>query len=169
MLVVSSPQALPGSCYFCGSASRKAYIDTLVQVEFHGAMYICDICLYDMLNLLGGLSEEQATELRNALEFVQTELQNKNKEIEGLKRAVDGLTTARRYSGLDTDVPSLSNPVSIPEIVQGNTDGESESESRVATDSGGVAEQNSNEQLDRVRKSSGDDGSSESDFKLAGL
>ena len=166
MFLVETPQALPGSCFFCGSASRESYVDTLKQVEFHGAMYICDLCLLDMARLVGLISPEETETLRKNNEKLKEVLFKRDQEIESLRRAVDGLTVARRYSGTSDPVPEL--PVDLPEDLHANITGAHDSEERVDSGEEGVTEQASDEQLDGVRESASDDKSS-TNFKLSGI
>lgn len=63
MQVVIHPQALPATCMFCPGSVRDRYIDTDYQIEFHGAVYICDECVVSMGRMIGMLSKEQAEHL----------------------------------------------------------------------------------------------------------
>lgn len=105
MILTSSPQALPGSCYFCGSSNRESFVDTQISIDFHGALYICDICTRGMGAMVGMLSAEDAEKIYRKLAELETETYNLKKERDGLKAAVDGLTSARRYSNIDPPGP----------------------------------------------------------------
>jgi hypothetical protein len=54
--VVDVPEALPGQCYFCGSASKEKYLDFGTSQEFYGALYGCNECMFAAAKLLGFLS-----------------------------------------------------------------------------------------------------------------
>lgn len=60
MQIVIHPQALPACCIFCPGSVRDRYIDTELQIEFHGAVYICDTCILSMGRMIGMISKEQA-------------------------------------------------------------------------------------------------------------
>ncbi len=104
MQAVSKPGALPGSCVMpaCGSATRRQYIDTGLQFEFYGAVYICDLCLGEMARLIGFLEPEYVQELKNKLEEAQNDNYLLTRQVDGLRMAVDGLSLARGTSGTDT-------------------------------------------------------------------
>lgn len=89
--LTDSPQALPGSCRFCGSSSRKFFIDTELYEDFHGRIYICvDECLREMVQLTGFITPEQAAtnqaRLREALEL----LERRDKTIQGMEQIING-------------------------------------------------------------------------------
>lgn len=104
MQVVDSPQALPGSCAMpgCGSAMREKYIDTELHMEFHGAVYICDLCLGEMARLMGFLEPEHVDRLKVQLDDALTEQYILKRELDGLRMALDGFTLARGARGIDT-------------------------------------------------------------------
>lgn len=63
-LLSEYPSAAPGGvCYRCGSG-RKPVIDTGVSIEMEGGLYLCHACVEEMAALLGMISGEKATELR---------------------------------------------------------------------------------------------------------
>lgn len=89
MEVTFSPSALPGSCFFCGSGNREYYIDTLQTVEFHGAMYICNICVEEIARLVKYLPPEAYKELMQSKEHLEEEvfvISRKLSTLEGVLR-----------------------------------------------------------------------------------
>lgn len=137
MRVTNSPEALPGSCGFCGSGQRSFYIDTGLNFEFHGAFYICNLCATELANLVGCSTEEQVTAAKAKLDQVESEKFNLQRLVDGLEKQIEGLTLARSASG---SVPSanpvvvLSDPVAVDEPQSGENivaDGEGESSEQV--------------------------------------
>lgn len=94
MHVTNNPPALPGSCYKCGSGTRDAYIDLDVSVEFHGAMYLCDLCVAEMAGLLGYLTPEVSRDLTDKIEQLESEKFKAQTQAAGLERAINGLMDA---------------------------------------------------------------------------
>lgn len=94
MLLTTAPQALPGSCYLCGSATRERFIDMAVSVEFHGAMYLCDLCVTEMATLLGFTSQEGLEALKKQVEDLQSLLFEAQTRADGYERAARGLMDA---------------------------------------------------------------------------
>jgi hypothetical protein len=72
MQITYSPGALPGSCYFCGNGSREYYVDTGLSVEFHGAMYICNICATDIAHLIKFISPDEFKSIRQGKEELES-------------------------------------------------------------------------------------------------
>lgn len=97
-----SPQALPGCCKLCGSASRAPFIDTGSSEEFHGAVYYCSECVGAMASLMGYISSERAEFLEGALKEAEAENILLKLQVENLERAIDGLVGSGSF-------PSSSN------------------------------------------------------------
>lgn len=95
MRITTSPEALPGSCGKCGSASREFYVDTDLYFEFHGALFFCCDCAGEIARLIGYISEESVKELRLRIESLETDRYNLQRQVDGLEKAVDGFTMAR--------------------------------------------------------------------------
>ena len=62
MKKVELATALPGSCLNCGSADREYFIDLEFSLEFHGALYLCNLCVEEAANLSGYVSTESVKE-----------------------------------------------------------------------------------------------------------
>lgn len=110
MQVVEKPGALPGQCVMpaCGSASRSRYLDTGLQFEFYGAVYLCDLCLGEMARLFGFLEPEYVQELKDKLEAAETDRYRLQRQVDGLRMVVDGFTIARGTGGADSVSTALS-------------------------------------------------------------
>lgn len=129
-LIKGSPPALPGSCYLCSNASRKRYIDMETQVEFHGAMYICELCATLVGRMVDMISEEDYDSLKE--KSVQQELQiiQFNNQLAALQKVIDGYDDVRAYIDSDIEPPELAivSTVPLPEReteVAGGEDGPS--------------------------------------------
>ena len=94
MNITNSPSALPGSCYFCGSGLRDWYIDTDQSVEFHGAMYICNICFEEMSLLADYIKPAKYLEMKIKLESSEMAVYELSKDNQLLKEAIDALGRA---------------------------------------------------------------------------
>lgn len=101
-----SPQALPGCCKLCGSASRSPFIDTGSSEEFHGAVYYCSECVGAMASLMGYISSDRAEFLQNALKEAEAENSLLKLQVENLERAIDGLVGSGSFpsSGNHADI-----------------------------------------------------------------
>lgn len=60
--VVSQPVVSPGECYICKSVTGGPFVDTLVDMDFVGTLYICTRCLDEMHGLVHGVPEEKPEE-----------------------------------------------------------------------------------------------------------
>lgn len=99
MELTHNPVALPGSCYFCPGSVRPWYIDTQCQVEYHGAMYICNECLTHMAHLAGYVTPEEAEDLKINLAFAQKNEYELHVQVDALEKAINELTRAGYPSG----------------------------------------------------------------------
>lgn len=109
MILTTAPSALPGSCYLCGSASREAFVDLNTSIEFHGAFYLCNICVNEMAHLLGFTNPEKTSELLARIEELESEKFELSRQNAGYERALDGL----RFAGIDVALP-VQQPVAVP-------------------------------------------------------
>lgn len=145
-LINGSPPALPGSCYKCGSGSRERYIDLGTNVEFHGAMYLCDLCVEEMGTLIGMLSADKTKSLALKHETAELRIAYLNREVEALKvlsNAVDAVNSARTG---DTE-PTLDGGLSGEEPPVGEETGQGSEPSGES----GPAEPSDDEGVDELR------------------
>lgn len=101
MELVEYPQALPGSCKICGSATKSPFIDTGSYEEFHGAIYYCHECAGQFARLLGFLHPDEFKALTEEKERLVVEVFEQKLRIDGLEKAIAGLTSAG-YSQRDS-------------------------------------------------------------------
>lgn len=102
MELTYSPSALPGSCYFCGSGNREFYIDTNLSVEFHGAMYICNLCGNELALLMRYISHDEYKELKRQNESAHELVYQLRVKLDAAEEALRGLVNAGyRYDNGD--------------------------------------------------------------------
>ena len=94
MEITFSPSALPGSCFFCGSGNREFYIDTQQTVEFHGAMYLCNICVAGIARLVNYLAPDDYKELLATKEHLEEEVYVISKKLSTLEGVLRDLANA---------------------------------------------------------------------------
>lgn len=161
--LTSSPQALPGSCYLCGSAGRSVYVDVHTDIEFHGAVYICvDTCLDELAHMAGFIRPEEYEQLKKDKEKLETELYEVKREKGHWENAVREFTSIRESHGLGSDVsgPELSGLQDAAESLSESTpDGEGEAESDSSDDvksDGDSSEQIEQQDVAGLRPGSGE-------------
>lgn len=123
--LTNAPEALPGSCYLCNTASREFFVDCGMQVEFHGAFYICSECLAEMARLAGFETPGNVLSLNAQKSALETQVFDLTKEIDGLERVVDGYASLRSNSNTTPvgDPGQLSFDSLSSESAQGRTEG----------------------------------------------
>lgn len=110
-LIEGSPPALPGNCYVCHSADRERWIDWKINIEFHGAFYICDECLIEVGRILGMLTPVDVQSLEAKLLSQEAKLQEQQEELDALRKLNDGLDAVNSYIN---NHPSADQPTLIP-------------------------------------------------------
>jgi hypothetical protein len=94
MEITYSPVALPGSCFFCGSGNREYYIDTGMSVEFHGAMYLCNVCVEGIAALVRYIPPDDYKELMQSKEHLEEEVFALSKKLSTLEGVLRDLANA---------------------------------------------------------------------------
>lgn len=100
MLKILTPQALPGSCFMCGSGKRDWYVDTEQSFEFYGAAIICNVCIEALSHIAEWISPDTYKEMSRALEEAEHDVFEYTKRNQALENAIDGLKKAG-YSYID--------------------------------------------------------------------
>lgn len=121
ILIHGGPPALPGCCYLCGSGSRELYVDLNRDVDYHGAMYICDLCLTQMAHMIGLEDATKSTEVQLKLLAANEKIERLQGELGALKDLKDVMDNIRNYAASSDDID-----VSPVEPEQGNYQGEEE-------------------------------------------
>lgn len=116
MHITDNPLALPAACIFCPGSVREWYVDTELQVEFHGALYICNKCLAEMGRLANYTPPEDTEALNKKLAHLEEDNYNLSRKVDGLERAISGMVDSGipRSSGAKLD--SYSVDVSAPKM-----------------------------------------------------
>lgn len=142
--LTDTPSAIPGSCYFCGSASRNSYVDTGSSVEFHGAMYICVTCVLEMARLFDLASVEEVKALRVDNECYLQLVEEQNNRLKAAEEVINGYRNLN--TSLVVDVNSFGSSHSVgylaeQEPLPGAEDlGTGEGETSESGDDKGMAE-----------------------------
>lgn len=156
----------------CGSGSRESYIDTDMWIEFHGAIYLCNICVGEMASLMGFLTQEVASGLKQENDRLAAELFEAQRQAAGLRKAVDGLVDA----GDCPDPVAHLHPDSVARMVA-PSEAPSEPAPRadqdtregavgVAGDGGTSPESLHDSDVARLRSDERSDGGTKSEFSL---
>lgn len=101
--ITDSPSAIPAACIFCPTSVRKWYIDTEYDIEYHGALYICNFCLQEMAGIAGYITPEHAETLKT----INANLEDENITLQGRLKALENSLGALLDSGYHN--PSLTN------------------------------------------------------------
>lgn len=94
MEITYSPAALPGSCFFCGSGGREFYVDTGLSVEFHGAMYICNICCEEIAKTVKFIPHSEYKALRAENEQLSELTYQLRTKLDVVEESLRGLVNA---------------------------------------------------------------------------
>lgn len=159
MEIVTTPQALPGCCFICGSATRKYYIDTGRSLDFHGAVYFCSECLTEIAHLAGFLSPEASNKLKIEFSKLETQVYELTKRETGLENAIRGMAAAGYRNG---DVP---NGNGNPDLSIEKSESESQgTENSLGVGEGETVKQGNDENMGKLR--SNDEPASTFDLSL---
>ncbi len=90
MELTTSPVALPGTCMMCPGSVRKLYVDTGIQIEWFGAVIICDECIKHMGRMMGMITVEE----RDVLVTTITEKDEENYDLRKQIAALEGVKDA---------------------------------------------------------------------------
>jgi len=73
--VVTHPPALPGECFLCRGVSlgRDWFVDLMLDFEFHGRVYLCNECLSEIAEIVGYLTPDHATQLKDRVASLEEE------------------------------------------------------------------------------------------------
>lgn len=89
--ILDQPYSLPSKCAFCGIGhnedGRRQFVDTGLDLDWYGVVYICTNCFIEIAQTLGFLSPQQYTNVCDA--GIEAEIENI-----GLKVENDALRTA---------------------------------------------------------------------------
>lgn len=148
--IVEQPGALPGSCLLCNGShteERNWFVDTQLQAEWHGAVYICKLCLIEMAETVGFATPPVVSALRETVLELQRQNFNLQTEVSAfhdMEKAIDSFArsrAARRH-------PSRSSDSSASTLHVHEPDESTESDSSGGEDSLGAGEGTPPESVD---------------------
>lgn len=156
--IVDTPLAMPGSCRYCGGASKKCYLDTGLQFDFEGAVYICDECFGFMADLFGYITPDRANDLKENAKRLTHQVEELEIKNMALQQAINSMKVGgydERDSVSDSD--ASDDPVihpSDPSFVESLQVGENgpdeslpEGTSEEGRDSDGPSEQSDEQRM----------------------
>ncbi len=160
-VVVERPHALPGSCMLTGKADDTYYIDTGIDIPFHGAVYIGSSALEEIAELIGWIKPDDYSELQNNNDALSSRLVTETKRNDHLQKALNELNSVGfEYRTFDSSPSSGGNVGLVSEQAdvrnedgrEGGTPsvGEGEGESLESLDDEGVGELRSDTSIERV-------------------
>lgn len=111
--VTSSPSALPGSCFNCGSGNREWYVDFDLFLDFHGRLYLCNLCVIECSGHAGYVEpDEKVHLLEQRLMSAMREKAELREKLDNVSRIVSGIEP--RFSSSDgnhsVDLPDVPEP-----------------------------------------------------------
>lgn len=98
---LDQPYALPCKCTGCGIGhnddGRRTFLDTGMELDYYGVIYICSNCFIEMAAGLGYLSPAQYTKVAD--DGVEAEIQNRGLKVENeaLRTAIKLLSDHRCF------------------------------------------------------------------------
>jgi hypothetical protein len=98
--IYNYPPALPNKCVGCNSTTpgddnSRAFIDTRMDLDWYGAVYICTHCFLEMANVFGYVSRDQHEFTVAGMSQLIADLRELKKENEALRTAVSALSDHR--------------------------------------------------------------------------
>lgn len=122
--LLDQPYALPSKCAFCSLGHNQdgkvSFIDTTLDLDFYGVVYICSNCLTEISKSLGYIPPKDYMELRQSYQDIYDENDRLVAENSGLRDAVNILTghtcisshiSPESYAG-DKEDPNYEDPAS---------------------------------------------------------
>lgn len=104
--ILDFPVANPGKCYYCGGVDKEQYLDTGIQIEFYGALYICNECFRAIANKMNYISPLQHVDLQDKVESLTQDREALEFKLMALEQALNSLKAAGFH---DPDSDSVSN------------------------------------------------------------
>ena len=111
------PGALPGCCFKCraDATNRKWFVDIGLQIDFHGAAYICNMCLYEMAHTVGWITPPEHEMLEIEVQTLLEENDSLRSQVNGLRAVEESIANLVRSRGgsLDPVLGGLGNPAQL--------------------------------------------------------
>lgn len=135
----------PGECFICSSGNRdEGYVDTTIFFDYEGTMYICVLCLEEMLEATGGLSAAEAKILLEQTNYVAEENARLTKELDDAKQRLASFDSLLEPLRASVNSAILNSP-NLEEF--GNQSGHSTADIDAVTDDSGSGESKSEESV----------------------
>jgi hypothetical protein len=94
---------LPGKCYYCGGATKEKYLDTGIQIEFYGALIICEECMSFLASKMNYITPNIADELKVDNEALKLELADQKLKFMALEQALNSLKVSGHLDDVNRD------------------------------------------------------------------
>ena len=93
--IMEHPGALPGCCFMCRSdaTNREWFVDVGLQLDFHGAIYICNMCLWEMAHTVGWMTPDESLQLKGQVGDLRSEAYRLRRELAALRDMEDAIDT----------------------------------------------------------------------------
>lgn len=165
MYLTDSPQALPGCCRMCGSATKTPMIDLGYIEDFHGAVYYCIECAGTIATMFGFTSpvdtERMGAEIKRLTSRLDT-LIMQNKELEHVNEAIERAGYHKLPSTANTGTPDLFTSgldfTPVPEESPFKFESDESVESTAIEPASRTTKSSNVPQLDRIRTGSASGG-----------
>lgn len=133
--VLDQPMASPSKCAFCGLGHNQdgtvQFIDTTLDLDFFGVVYICSVCLTEISAALGYLHPDAWEKVVDDSTSTLIENERLMAENDALRDMVANLVTHRCYRNSSAPpVSETSSGVKLDEVSNGAPKGIKPSESK---------------------------------------
>lgn len=140
--ILDQPYSLPSKCSFCGIGhnedGKRQFIDTGLDLDWYGVVYICSTCFIEIAQTLGFLSPQQYTHVADA--GIEAEVENRGLKVENdaLRTALNLLSDHRCFRSLRPDDGNVGEGTGKASELSGDTleGGKPESSDNVEPDDG---------------------------------
>ncbi len=108
------PQALPGCCRICGTASsqRGPYVDLGYSEEYHGAIYYCMECMTEVARIMGFATPSEVKERDDYIVMLQNDLMaymDLDAQAQSIRKIFNDLVTLHNELTVNSIAPSSSS------------------------------------------------------------
>jgi hypothetical protein len=157
--IVPVPYQHPSSCSICGygGSDRKCWLDTGIQIDYYGAVYICDQCFNFLAGLFGYINPDVSAKILHENEILCASQEILNRRIDMLTTAIKNLELAdvtvvdsdSLRSGMDSVIGA--DPLGVPETSESPSGDSREGEVNVGSGEGETSEPSHDEGMDKLR------------------
>lgn len=138
----------------CPGSVRSRFIDTEIQIEWYGAVILCDLCVIEMGRLFGMAPVEEVGRLMSTLAEKNVQIFELQKQLAALEGVRDALAAGGWVA------PDSSNVLAVPSPDgEGTADSTSPGQGDVGAQGGATPESVHDEGLAELRPDGRSDGS----------